>query len=107
MINPTKFSFQQSNNSGTGHYIALHSHQDLMCKMYGHNHIIPSCYHIHRFQIWFIFNVDWDTQSIPVCTRSPTCSSDMVTDFPFSRYTLAEEGKQPSFESDEELGGGQ
>ena len=41
--------------------------------------------------------------SIPICTRSPTCRSDIVTDFPFSRFTLAEEGKQPPPESDEEL----
>ena len=30
---------------------------------------------------------------IPACTRSPFCSSDIVTDFPFSRETLAVEGR--------------
>ena len=30
---------------------------------------------------------------LPVCTLSPICSSDMVTDLPFWRLTLAEEGK--------------
>ena len=29
----------------------------------------------------------------PVCTLSPTCSSDIVTDFPFSRVTVATDGK--------------
>ena len=33
-------------------------------------------------------------KSIPVCTLSPTWSSDMVTDLPFSRETLAVDGKQ-------------
>ena len=32
---------------------------------------------------------------IPVCTLSPICSSDIVTDFPFSTLTLATDGKQP------------
>ena len=32
--------------------------------------------------------------SIPVCTLSPICSSDILTDFPFSRETLATDGKQ-------------
>ena len=32
--------------------------------------------------------------SLPVLTLSPTSSSDIVTDFPFSRETLAVEGKQ-------------
>ena len=35
---------------------------------------------------------------LPVCTRSPICRSDIVTDFPFSSLTLAIAGKQ--------LGGG-
>ena len=44
------------------------------------------------------------TQSIPIRTQSPTCSSDMATDFPFSRHTLAE-GKQPLDSGDEERDG--
>ena len=32
---------------------------------------------------------------IPVCTLSPIFSSDIVTDLPFSRDTLAADGKQP------------
>ena len=31
----------------------------------------------------------------PVCTWSPNCNSDIVTDFPFTRKTLPEGGKQP------------
>ena len=31
--------------------------------------------------------------SIPVCTRSPICSLDMVTEFPLSSLTVATEGK--------------
>ena len=31
---------------------------------------------------------------VPVCTRSPTSSLDIVTDFPFSRCTLAIAGKE-------------
>ena len=31
----------------------------------------------------------------PICTWSPTCSSDIITDCPFSRSTLPEAGKQP------------
>ena len=31
---------------------------------------------------------------LPVCTRSPVCNSDIVTDFPFLRFNLAEDGKQ-------------
>ena len=30
---------------------------------------------------------------IPVCTLSPVWSSDIFTDFPFSRLTLALDGK--------------
>ena len=41
----------------------------------------------------------WDG-AVPVCTLSPTCSSDIVNSFPFSRLTLAVDGKQPF------LGGG-
>ena len=32
---------------------------------------------------------------LPVCTLSPICSSDIVIDLPFSRVTLAVDGKQP------------
>ena len=32
---------------------------------------------------------------IPVCTRSPVHSSDIVMDFPFSSLTIAPAGKQP------------
>ena len=31
----------------------------------------------------------------PVCTRSPICSSDIVTKCPFSSLILAIDGKQP------------
>ena len=31
---------------------------------------------------------------IPVLTRSPICSSDILIEFPFSRETLAADGKQ-------------
>ena len=31
--------------------------------------------------------------SLPVCTLSPICNSDIVTDFPFWRLRLALEGK--------------
>ena len=34
---------------------------------------------------------------IPVCTWSPICSSNIIADFPFSRYTFDEDGKQPFF----------
>ena len=33
--------------------------------------------------------------SLPVSTLSPICSSGIVTDLPFSRITLAVDGKQP------------
>ena len=33
--------------------------------------------------------------SLPVCTLSPVCISDIFTDLPFSRVTLAVDGKQP------------
>ena len=33
--------------------------------------------------------------ALPVCTLSPVCSSDIVTDFPSIRVTLAFDGKQP------------
>ena len=33
---------------------------------------------------------------LPVCTLSPICSSDIVTDFPFLILTVATDGKQPS-----------
>ena len=39
---------------------------------------------------------------VPVCTLSPTCSSDIVTTFPLSRFTVAVDGKQPP----DFLGGG-
>ena len=39
--------------------------------------------------LYSIFNLH-----IPVCTLSPIWSSDIVTFFPFSRETLAVEGKQ-------------
>ena len=32
--------------------------------------------------------------SIPVCTKSPIFSSDIVNDLPFSRLTLDADGKQ-------------
>ena len=32
--------------------------------------------------------------SVPVCTLSPICNSDIVTDFPFSRFKSPVEGKQ-------------
>ena len=32
---------------------------------------------------------------LPVCTLCPTCSSDIVTDSPFSRRTFPEAGKHP------------
>ena len=32
---------------------------------------------------------------VPVGTRSPICSSDIATNFPFSSVTLAMDGKQP------------
>ena len=31
---------------------------------------------------------------LPVCTLSHTCRSDIITDWPFSRSTLPEAGKQ-------------
>ena len=31
---------------------------------------------------------------LPVCTSSPTCNSDIVTDLPFLRLRLDVEGKQ-------------
>ena len=34
-------------------------------------------------------------QSVPVCTRSPFCSSDIATDLPFSSLIFAIDGKQP------------
>ena len=33
--------------------------------------------------------------SIPVCTSSPIFSSDILTDFPLARFTVAAAGKQP------------
>ena len=45
-------------------------------------------YNIHCFSI-----------VIPACTLSPTCSSDIVTDFPFSRDTVDIEGKHLSLVS--------
>ena len=44
--------------------------------------------------------------SLPVCTLSPISSSDIVTDFPFSRFTLAVDGKQPPPPDDDGGGGG-
>ena len=43
-------------------------------------------------------NIDKDEikcLSLPVCTRSPFCSSDISTDLPFSSLTLDMDGKQP------------
>ena len=42
---------------------------------------------------------------IPVCTLSPTCSSDIVTNSPFSRETLAVDGKQLDDDDDDDGGG--
>ena len=38
---------------------------------------------------------------LPVFTLSPICSSDIATDFPFSRVTLLVDGKHPSLEDSE------
>ena len=35
--------------------------------------------------------------SLPVCTLSPICNSDIVTDLPFWRWRLDVEGKQGIF----------
>ena len=34
--------------------------------------------------------------TLPVCTLSPFCSSDIVTDLPFSSLTVDVDGKHPS-----------
>ena len=34
------------------------------------------------------------SMNLPVCTLSPICSSEIATDFVFSRITLAVDGKQ-------------
>ena len=39
--------------------------------------------------------------SLPVCTLSPVCNSDIKTDLPFSRVTLAVDGKQPPPDDDD------
>ena len=39
------------------------------------------------------YNVTLYKLFIPVCTLSPSFSSDIFTDFPFSRLTLALDGK--------------
>ena len=36
----------------------------------------------------------WEDGNSPDFTASPICSSDIVTDFPFSRKILADPGKQ-------------
>ena len=41
-----------------------------------------------------LYSLDMATDLLPVITLSPTCSSDIATDFPFSKETLAAEGKQ-------------
>ena len=47
------------------------------------------------FQISYDLSIrKYRKSSIPICTLSPTCNSDIVTDFPFSRETLAVDGKQ-------------
>ena len=33
--------------------------------------------------------------AVPVCTLSPICSSNIFTDFPFSRITSLDDGKHP------------
>ena len=45
--------------------------------------------------IYLIFDICHNDNFLPVCTLDPICSSDILTDFPFSRLTLAEDGKQP------------
>ena len=42
----------------------------------------------------------FEIKLIPVCTLSPVCSSDIITFSPFSILTLAMEGKQPFFFSE-------
>ena len=44
-------------------------------------------------------------KSIPVCTVSPICSSDIATDFPFLSGTLAVEGKQAGGGGGGDVGG--
>ena len=44
--------------------------------------------------------------TLPVCTLSPDCSLDIVTDSPFSRVTLAVDGKQLFFGGGGGGGGG-
>ena len=44
--------------------------------------------------IVFSYRIDKDiSNDIPVCTLSPTCSSDIFTNFPFPRLTFASDGK--------------
>ena len=44
--------------------------------------------------------------TVPVCTLSPICSSDIVTDLPQIRLTLDVAGKQPPPPPDGGGGGG-
>ena len=41
--------------------------------------------------------INWVTETmlLPVSTLSPICNSDILTSLPFSRTTLAVDGKQP------------
>ena len=48
------------------------------------------CSHHQQWEELFLILIN-----LPVCTLSPVCRSDIVTDLPFSRVTLAVEGKQP------------
>ena len=58
----------------------------------------------HKFYLWNVFETcdrwkecftrNQSKMLIPVWTRSPICSSDIATDLPFSRVSLADAGKQ-------------
>ena len=44
---------------------------------------------------YLIIKVGYSNHFLPICTLNPICISDIVTDFPFSKLTVAVEGKQP------------
>ena len=56
----------------------------------GINLILPTCN--ATLYPTLIFGIMTDI--IPVCTLSPTCSSDIITVFPLSRFTVDVDGKQ-------------
>ena len=80
----------------------MYSNSDLYiryCYWFHHFCWYPVFRHCYGFHTCFylISNLQYRLviNFIPVCTWSPIFRSDIVTDFPFWSFTLANDGKQP------------